>query len=137
MTKLNGDLSTIRYPDRKLPRNTPFTRLPDDLFHEGEWGDITCGRWKFGDHITLGESRTVVKLVQLLGREVGDHNKVILSLQVNQPTAGSMTKGRSPAPALNFLLRKKAARCLAAAIRLMLPWVETSKQPADRLSRVQ
>jgi len=137
VTKLNGDLSTIKFPDRKLPRNTPFTKLPEELFDLEKWIDIEAGRWRFSDHITLGESRTVIRLLRLLSREKEAHDHVVLSLQDNQPTSGAMTKGRSTAPALNFLLRKKIARTAATGIRLLLPWVESCRQPADKASRLQ
>ena len=45
-----------------------------------------------------------------------------------------MTKGRSPAFALNFILRKKAAACLSSFTKLFLPWVESNRMPAEALS---
>jgi hypothetical protein len=67
----------------------------------------------------------------------GARRHVVISLQDNQPCAGSMSKGRSPSPALNYLLRRKAALCLTAAFKTFLPWVESIKMPADYLSRIQ
>ena len=100
VVRLDGDPASIKFSNRGLPRNIPFTRLPDQLFgNEDDWTELEGGRWKYADHIRLGASRTVVRLLRLLGREPGAHKKIILSLQDNQPTSGSMTKGRSPAPA--------------------------------------
>ncbi len=62
---------------------------------------------------------------------------VVLSLQDNMAIAGSMHKGRSPSPSLNYVLRRNASRTLAFALRLVLPWVETSLMPADWLSRLR
>ena len=50
-------------------------------------------------------------------------------------TAGCMAKGRSPSPALNYLCRQRAAATLAARVTLVLPWTETSRMPADGVSR--
>ena len=58
-----------------------------------------------------------------------------VSLQDNMAVAGAYAKGRSGALALNFLARRRAARTLAGGIRDYLPWVETTKQPADETSR--
>ena len=49
--------------------------------------------------------------------------------------AGAYAKGRSGAVLLNYLARRRAARTLAGGIRDYLPWVETTKQPADKTSR--
>jgi len=46
-----------------------------------------------------------------------------------------MNKGRSTAPAVNYLCRRKAANTLAGFFQLLLPWVESAKMPADSLSR--
>ena len=99
------------------------------------WRPLLWGRWAVADHITLGDSRTVVKLLALLASDFNWHRSRIISLQDNRPTAGALTKGRSAAPALNLLCRQKAAYGLAAQIQVLLPWVESSKMPADDLSR--
>ena len=125
-----------RWPQRELKPTVPFSLLPDTLFEPKRWSAVDRGRWRFGDHITLGESRTVLKLLHRVGSWPALHDKVIFSLQDNMPTACSMTKGRSPSFPLNRLLRKKAAICLAAQLRAFLPWVESARQPADDMSRL-
>lgn len=138
VARLGGELTGLKHPEREIIPTVPFTRLPQELFDGTvKWSDIQSGRWRYADHITLGEARTVVRLCQLLAREPTARRHVIFSLQDNQPCAGSMTKGRSPSAALNYLLRKKAALCIASLLRLLLPWVESAKQPADLLSRIQ
>ena len=113
----------------------PHTTLPARLFRaETIWTELQRGTWGYADHITLGESRAVIKgLETALKREVAEAK--LASLEDNRPTAGAMTKGRSPAPVLLYLTRRKSARTIATDTRLSLPWVETSKQPADRASR--
>jgi hypothetical protein len=125
-----------RYPEKPLKPTVPFTLLPQALLEQSRWKPVCRGRWRFGDHITLGESRAVVKLLNRIGAWPALQGIVIFSLQDNMPTACSMSKGRSPSFPLNRLLRKKAAICLAARLRAFLPWVESAKQPADDLSRL-
>ena len=112
--------------------------LSDTPRHAGDL--VTSQRYTgfaalYADHITLGECRTAVRLLDILmlWREA-DRSKVIM-LEDNRPVSASVAKGRSPAPALNYLLRRRAAMELAAGIRAYLPWVESPKMPADDLSR--
>lgn len=77
------------------------------------------------------------ELSSYLSRDWHHGAATVFSLQDNQPTAGAMAKGRSPSFALNRVFRQKAGYCLAAQIRLFLPWVESAKQPADKSSRIQ
>ena len=115
----------------------PFTLLPEQLFRADRLTPVEHGRWLYGDHITIGESRTVLKMLRRVGAWPGLHGRAVFSLQDNMPTASSMTKGRSPSFSLNRILRMKAATCLAARLRAFLPWVESARQPADELSRLQ
>ena len=96
------------YPTRPLEPTIPFTSLPHSLFDDSRWLPVEAGRWRCGDHITLGESRTVLKLVQRLGGWPALHGDSFFSLQDHRPTAGAMAKGRSASFALNRILRMKA-----------------------------
>ena len=125
-----------RRPDRPLIPTIPLTLLPESLFVEDEWVDVARGRWAFGDHITLGEARVVVLLLDTLCRHVAFHRCKLLSLEDNRPVSGAMAKGRSTAPALNYLCRRRAGRTIAADIRTFLPWIESRRMPADYLSRL-
>jgi hypothetical protein len=138
VSRLSGDMSGLRHPERSILATKPFTLLPATLFSEAtKWTDICSGRWTHEDHITLGEGRAVVRLAQILAREPGAFRHKFLSLQDNMPCAGAFAKGRSVAVSLNHLMRRKASSCLAACLQSYLPWVESSKQPADHLSRIQ
>jgi len=130
-----GSLGGSKYPHKPLCPTVPFTLLPASLFAQERWHLVEAGRWAFNDHITLGESRTVLKLLRMLASSAENHDKVIFTLQDNRPAACSMAKGRSPSFFLNRVLRKRAAVCLAARLRHFLPWVESGKQPADEASR--
>eukprot|EP00435_Cladocopium_sp_Y103_P042260 s2492_g11.t1 len=108
----------VLHPEKPLQPTVPFTTLPDRFFEPGRWLEVEHGRWAYGDHITIGEARTVLKLVQKLGKWPQLHGHAAFSLQDNQPTACSMAKGRSPSFQLNRILRKKAATTLAADLHL-------------------
>ena len=126
-----------KYPDRRIEATKPRCILPRSLFDESRWTPLCAGRWRDPDHITLGEARGVLKVLDSVVLSPKGFRTVIVSLQDNQAVAGSMHKGRSPSPSLNYLLRRKASRTLAFAIRLILPWVETTLMPADWLSRLR
>ena len=136
VARLAGDFSGLRHPEREIKRTKPFTMLPSALWDPEvtKWMPVEHGRWCFEDHITLGESRAVVRWLDIIVKEEANHRSKVISLQDNAATAGALMKGRSPAGPLNYLQRKKAARTLAADLRAILPWVESHKQPADSIS---
>ena len=139
VTKLSGQFTGLRRPGDVLQRRIPFSRLPKTVLdnpHSSLSVPLSWGRWAFRDHITLGDSRAVVRLVRGVASCAAGHRAKIISLQDNMATAGSNAKGRSAAPAVNFLLRQKAGSCLAAEIFTVLPWVQTTAMPADGLSRM-
>ena len=79
----------------------------------------------------LGEARAVNRRLDLM-LLCGETEVKSVSLQDNMAVAGAYAKGRSGAVPLNFQARKRAACTLTGGIRDLLPWVETSKQPADK-----
>ena len=135
--KLSGDYAGERDPSTPSLRRVPFTRLPTTLFDPAEttWEDVAAGRWRLSDHITLGEARVVVRLMRALAACPQYHSTKVLSLEDNMATAGCMSNGRSPSPALNYLCRQRCAATMAARLTLVLPWTETSLMPADEISR--
>ena len=133
--RLSGDLTGVRNPSKRLLPSKPFTLLPSALVDPEGWVDVAAGRWKYSDHITLGEGRAVIRLLDILTRSIRFHRAKVVSLQDNRGVSGSMGKGKSPSGPLNYLLRRKAARCLAAQLYTLLPWVESCRMPADALSR--
>ena len=136
VARLSGDQSGLKFPDKPASRTTlPFTRLPQEIFAPEHWHDFLEGRWMMSDHITLGEARTVTKLVRQLACDERAHRHVVISLQDNQPVSFSHAKGRATSWPLNRNLRQKAASLIASRMRLMLPWVQSALQPADDISR--
>ena len=96
---LNGDLSGLRDPPAPVLPTKPFTLLPEELFTpEAEWKAVDRNRWRYADHITLWESRAVVRLLDIVTSSAAFHRTMLMILEDNRPTACAMTKGRSPAP---------------------------------------
>jgi len=136
VSRLDGDVSGFKRPEKPLLRYTPFTVLPDEVLSLERWLLIESGTWQMEDHITLGESRAVVRLARRLVVSTASwHRMTVLSLEDNMAAAGSLGKGRSPAPSLNRLCRQLCAAVVAGGLRWLLPWVETLRQPADPASR--
>ena len=59
-----SEMGGSKYPDKSLTPTVPFTLLPQSFFDPKRWRLVERGRWRYGDHITLGESRTVLKLLE-------------------------------------------------------------------------
>ncbi len=135
ITRLDGSLGHRFHQKKNFVPTIPFTRLPRFLFQQ-DWEILDFGRWNKADHITLGEGRAHFKLIQSLA-SVGDtHDTRIVALQDNFAISGSMSKGRSPAPSLNYLVRRRSGHSLASNILIASPWIETSLMPADYASRI-
>ena len=134
--RLDGSFAGMQRPDQKVGRTIPFARVPQQTLDE-TWAPLIPGRWSFEDHITLGGDRAVIRLLELFVQDPRNHRWRVLSLQDNRPVSGSFSKGRSTAPGLNRLCRKRAALTVAGQIQLHLPWVQSVVMPADGLSRIK
>ena len=117
--------------------STTKTSLPKQLLNKDitQWVPIKWGRWRYEDHITLGEGRASLHLLAALALLPNAHDFRVLSLEDNAPWGHAAAKGRSPAIGLNYLLRRKCALSIASQIILILPWVQSCDMPADELSR--
>lgn len=137
VVRLNGDVSNLLKPVSKLEARVPVSRLPPSLLNPliTEWQLFTKGRWATSDSIELGEGRATIQLLELLSISPGSFRYKIFAHEDNSSWGGAACKGRSPAPSLNHLCRRKAAFCLAKRWVLMLPWVQSAAQPADEASR--
>ena len=138
VVKLNGDTASLRKPRSRLEARIPVCGIPRELLDTTttEWTLISRGRWSFADPIELGEGRATIQLLELLAVCPGSFRHKLFSSEDNSSWGGAATKGRLPSPALNYLCRRKAALCLAKRWTLMLPWVQSSDQPADHGSRI-
>ncbi|CAK0821636.1 unnamed protein product, partial [Prorocentrum cordatum] len=136
VARLDGELTGLRRPEQVIRRTKPFSLLPYRVFKPDEdWTIVGAGRWRTADHITLGEGRCVVKISRLAAATPALHRTVLPILEDNQPVSGAVCKGRSPAHLLNHLLRQKTAAGMASRTKILIPWVETLRQPADKISR--
>ena len=119
-----------------LSPTVSFSRMLESLSHRRrQWTVLGSGRWCFDERITLGEGRAVFKIFAILAAHAGSHRSKVLSLQDNMPTAYAWARGRSFSISVNYILRRKAAHCVGSEITAVLPWIDTSKQPADDASR--
>ena len=134
---LNLSDEGLSNPERVIVPTIPFTVLPDTLVFEDRWKVVMHGRWKFSDPIAIGEARAVCKALRWLTSEGANHEKIWYTLQDNMVCKSVFTRGRSSCWGLNVYARKKAALVVSSSIRLILPWVQSVKMPADRASRLQ
>ena len=136
VSRLSGDMTGTKYPNKLLSATKPFSLLHEDWFINSEWLPVTSGRWKYSDSIVLGESRTGTKAVSVLSNFKGCRDHKVITLQDNRPVSGASAKGRSSSFPLNRSLRRRASLLLSCSLRLLMPWVESARQPADELSRI-
>ena len=127
----------LRWDKGKVRAVVPFSRIPLPSIEALRWEEVAWGRWLHKDHITLGEGRATLKLLHIVASFAEAHDHILLSLEDNLALQGSWSKGRSPSGPLNFILRRRAATCIAARITMLLPWVQSPAMPADELSRRQ
>ena len=130
-----SELGGVKNASAQLLPTVPRSMLPPAITHESRWIAVESGRWRYHDHIVLGEARAVLKLLRRLAGHTRFHHALVISLQDNMPCSCGYAKGRSPSYPFLRILRQKASLCLATSIKLMLPWVESARQPADALSR--
>jgi hypothetical protein len=135
LARASGDLSGLRNTNLLSSPSIPFTKLPHTLFVQERWVSINAGRWKVAEHITLGESRGIVKVLEAVSLVPRLHGSLLFSLCDNMACAGAHSKGRSCVFSFNRTIRRKAVLALSCFIRTLLPWVETIRMPADDLSR--
>lgn len=136
LTRLDGALHQLKNPLKELLARIPSSRLPSVLFNDDtQWGDLWSGRWNIVEHITLGEGRTTNILLQHLADHPGTHGHRFLSMCDNLGWCAASTKGRSSAFRVNAILRRRAALLIAIGSQMPLPWIDTSRMPADFLSR--
>ncbi len=136
LLKLDGVASGSKFIHKPIERNVPYTKLPPALFAEDRvWWPLESGRWRWSDHITLGEARAVVRLTECLAAHPATRRHKVLSLQDSMPCMCAMAKGRSPTGPLNYLVRRRSASALGGELGVLLPWVQSRLQAADGLSR--
>jgi len=137
VAKLDGSTHHLHHHAKELRARIAVSRVPRDVLEHGRyhWHPVAWGRWRHTDHVTLGEARATNSLLERLAASPAAWHHVVACLEDNEAWSAACAKGRSPAFLLNRLLRRRTALQLASNIHLLLPWVDTAHQPADRLSR--
>ena len=136
IAKMDGTLKCLHNPEKELKGFVPVTQVPRALIDGNrEWRDIAQGRWAHNDHITLGEGRATLVLMERLAAMKETQNHVFASLCDNMPWCGATNKSRSPAFRVNRLLRRRTALMVAKDFIVTHPWIDTDHMPADEISR--
>ena len=126
-----ASIASAGVPLSELPPPVPFGAA----WKVHRWHDYQAVTWKYADHIHLGEARAVVLWLETLSRVRAVRNSRILCMCDSQSATGALTKGRSRAYAFNRLMRKRTALEVTSLFTLLVGWVRSADQPADRLSR--
>ena len=134
VAKRDGQLGKNWGSRANLVPTVPFAQLPAELI-EARWEVLDAERWRIADHITLGEGRAHVRIFQALSGVAGAHGRRVIALEDNNAVSCSMTKGRSTAPALNYLIRRRSAALIGSDMVAACPWLQTHLMPADGASR--
>ena len=134
VAKLDGDISKLARRERGFEATVRVSRIPRAV-DELTWRPLLYGRWRTADHIMLGEGRTTNELLKLITCHWRSRGAIYSCMEDNEPWAAASAKGRSSAPGVNHLLRKRSALITIGGIQLQLPWIDTRRQPADGLSR--
>ena len=84
VARLSGDISNLRNPWKESARRTPFSRPPHHIFdpEQSNWIPIAHGKWRFNDHITLGEGRASMVAVEGIVKDVRAHRHIILPCKI-------------------------------------------------------
>lgn len=136
LARLGQEKRVIDKAARSLHPNLPVSSVPKEIWEAPRsWIPIAAGRWRWEEHITVGEMRAVILALERIVQVESFYRSKVISLEDNMPCSYAIAKGRSSAGPLNFLLRRRCALCAAAELRLLLPWVETWRMPADWVSR--
>ena len=107
----------------------------NEAWQAARWHDTLAIDWKFKDHIHLGEARALNLWLEITSRLPLVRGTRIVDLCGSQVATHAFAKGRSHAYAVKRLLRKRASLEIVADVSLLVGWVSTKVQPADRLSR--
>ena len=139
VARLDGRIDHLKNMKKELQCRIPISRVPRDVLQGSDlhWKVLAKGRWRFHDHVMLGEGRATLELLERLAGRRGAHAHRVVSLEDNTGWSAATAKGRSPAGSINYLLRKRTALQRATRISLHLPWVDTKSQPADESSRTR
>ena len=99
------------------------------------WLPVLQRRWRFSEHIGLGEMHAILLWLQRVCLGACWHGRRIVVWIDSSCVHAVVRKGRGRSFSLNARFKKIAALLLAADIVLDVRWVPSALQPADGLSR--
>ena len=120
-----------------MRRCVAVSKVPRALFDDASdrWLPLLQGRWRWREHITMGEARVSLRVMETVSAFPQAGGFIVAILEDNEPWSSATMKGRSPTFRVNSLLRRRCAHELATGIEFVQPWVDTRSQPADNLNR--
>ena len=101
------------------------------------WKTVVSYQWNhsFNDSINVLEARAILAAVKWRLRKEANLSSKFLHLSDSQVCLGAYRKFRSPAIGLQSVVSRVAALCLTASCKMILGYIPTDKNPADRPSR--
>ena len=126
--------SDIRLDTGAIFRPGAITRCAIDP-GKWRWKECRAFRWKRVEHIGILELKAALHSIQWRGRRGGFHSFRTMLLIDNQSVLAVIAKGRSSSRSINHLLRKLAALACSLNIYLLVGYVDTVDNPADKGSR--
>eukprot|EP00438_Fugacium_kawagutii_P005526 Skav227070 [mRNA] locus=scaffold72:1057412:1062770:- [translate_table: standard] len=127
--------SDIRLDSEVLfkPGQCPRTSIDPSKW---EWKHCRAFRWRHTAHINLLELKALTHAIQWRARRSKYHSFRTMLLCDSQSVVAVVAKGRSSSKKVNHLLRRLAALCLSLNLYLLICWVDTADNPADKASRI-
>eukprot|EP00438_Fugacium_kawagutii_P028380 Skav207224 [mRNA] locus=scaffold1717:49410:52959:+ [translate_table: standard] len=101
-----------------------------------EWRHGRAFKWRQSQHINLLELKALLHAIQWRSRRSGYHSFRTMILCDSQAVIAVVAKGRSSSKQVNFILRRLCALCLSLNVFLLVCYVDTAANPADRASRL-
>ena len=69
--RLESDSLAVHWVRERFRATLPRSMAPLALLAQATWVNIAAGRWKWSDHTTLGESRAILRVLQIVGGTMG------------------------------------------------------------------
>ena len=126
--------SDIRVDTDQMTRPGAWPRKPLDVTR-WLWQTVVKCKWRQKAHITELECRAMLASLKWRLRQKVNLKTRFLHLADSQAGIGTFTKGRSSSRALNAVIKKADAFCLASLCRPAYGYTETDRNSADYYSR--
>ena len=117
------------------PQLVPRTLLPRTLFQVTPWVQIMAGRWRWLDHVNLGEGRTINLWLELLANVRECRGSGLLDASDSQVATGADTRGRSSRWPINRICQRRTALEAVSDLRRRDLWTSSLFQPGDAGTR--